>query len=303
LRKTALFCIAIMLVIASVAAFAEPVTLEYKFKVGDVDKYKMAMAMSMEMPGLPAKGGAPAMNFSMTMSYIQKVLAVNPDGTAKVQVTYGDMKFSGLPGDAKAKADTEAKTKAMAGQVMTAIMTKRGQMLSVQGMDKVMAAAGMPSMDFSKFLNSASNQALLPEGPVDVGQSWKQEVPMPFGSGRMSVTSTLDSTDQQLWGLQAAKVSQAFDGSFDIAEVLKAMMGGLKAGTKGAPDLSSMSGTVNLNGKMDFLFAPAIGKLLNGGGSMQMKLTMNLPPEAVKQGAPASVDMNMNMQINITRYK
>lgn len=301
MRRFALFCIAVTLIIAAVAAIAEPVTLEYKFKAGDVDKYKMTMDMSMQMSGIPAKEGVPAMNMSMLMTCIQTTLAVNPDGSAKVKVTYGDMKITGLP--KSAKAETKTKTNALAGQSIIMTMSKRGQMLSVEGMDKLMAAAGAPSMDFSKFLNAASNQALLPEGPVEVGQSWEQEVPLPFGDSKFNVTSTLESTDQQMWGLNAAKVNQVFNGSFDIADIMKAMMGGLNTGAKGMPDMSSFSGTADMSGDMSFLFAPTIGKLLKGDGTMQMKMTMNLPPEAVKQGAPASFDMNMNMRINITRFK
>ncbi len=259
------------------------------------------MDMSMQVPGMSGKEGVPAMNMSMSMTCIQKTLAVNPDGSAKIKITYGDLKYTGLPKNAK--VETKAKANALAGQSVTVTMSKRGQMLSVEGMDKLMAAAGAPNMDFSKFFNAASNQALLPECPVEVGQSWTQEVPMPFGDSRMGVTSTLDSTDEQVWGVPAAKITQVFDGSFDIAEILKAVMGSTNAGGQGTPDLSSFQGTANLTGDMSFLFAPSMGKLLKGGGSMLMKMTMSMPPEAVKQGAPASVDMNMNMRISITRFK
>ncbi len=297
MKRFALFCIASIFVL-SAAVFAEPVTLEYKFKPGDVDKYRMKMDMSMQIPSMPS---LPSMNITTTMNCIQKTLAVNPDGSAKIKVAYEDVKINGLP-DA-AKNSTNKKTKALTGQSITATMSKRGQMLSVDGMDKLMAASGVQNMDMSKFLNAASNHALLPEGPVEIGQSWTQDVSLPFGESKINVISTLESTDQQIWSLNAAKVNQKFDGSFDIGAIINAVMGSINMGAKASPDMSSFSGTANLSGDMGFLFAPSIGKLLKGEGDMQMKMVMNMPAEAVKNGAPTSIEMNMNMRINITRYK
>lgn len=291
-------CAVLLIVLAAGAAFGEPVTLEYKFKVGDIDKYKMTMDMSVQMPGMPAKEGVSPISMSMTMTCTQQTLAVNPDGSAKIKATNGKPTITGGPASAKG-----AKMPDLAGQSITFTMTKRGQTLSIEGLDNLLAGSPLKNMDLSSFFSPASNQALLPEGPVEVGQSWNQSVPFPFGGGAIGVNSELESADQQVWGLNAAKIKQRLAGSLDIGQFMKSLMAAVGTGGKQAVDLASMSGSLDLNGDMSFLFAPSIGKLLKGDGTIQAKMMMNMPSDAVRQGAPASIQVNLSMRINITRFK
>lgn len=291
-------CLVSMLVVMAAAASAEPITLEYKFTVGEVDKYKMTMDMSMEMPAMGSKTTAPPTNMSMTMTWAQKTLEVNPDGSAKLQVTYGEPTISGPKMPANA-----AKTTKLGGKSVIMTMSKRGQMLSMEGLDKVMASSGLKNLDFSKFTSGASSGPLFPEGPAEVGQSWSQEIPFPFGNSQMNVTSTLVSTDEQLWSQKAARLKQVFNGQLDLADIMKAVGPAAAGSAKGAPDLSSMTGNAGFDGHMSFVFAPELGKLLKGDGNVGIKMTMNMPAELTKQGAPPSVCMNMNMRMTITRFK
>jgi hypothetical protein len=298
MRAYRTICAVLLTVLGASAAFAEPVALQYKFKVADIDKYKMTMDMSMQIPGTPAKEGASPMSMSMTMTCTQHTLAVNPDGSAKIKATYGKPTITGQPASAKG-----AKMPNLAGQSITYTMSKRGQTLSVEGLEKLMQGTPLKNMDFSGLFSSASNQALLPEGPVEVGDSWYQSVPFPFGGGTVGVNSELESADQQIWGLRAAKIRQTFAGTLDLGELMKSIVAGLDTTGTHSSDLSSMSGSMDLNGDMSFLFAPSIGKLLKGNGIMQANMTMNMPSSAVSQGAPSTLEMNMTMRITITRFK
>lgn len=288
-------CFIAVLALMAAAAFAEPMTLAYKFTPGDVDNYKMSMEMSMQMPGMPAP------NTSVTVTYTQKVLSVNPDGSAKIQVTYGAPTLSGAPAAAKG-AKAAAK---LEGQSVIMTMSPRGQMLSMEGLDKIVAGSAMKNMDFSSLFSNSSNQALFPEGPVDVGQSWSQDVPFPFGGGQMKITSTLEDADMQIWNQKAVKIKQTFTGCLNMAQVMKAAMAGVDSTGKTAnmPDLSKMMGDMNLDGDMTFLFAPEIGKLLKGDGAVKMNVVIAMPSDAKSHGTPSTFKMDMTMTIHITKFK
>ena len=288
-------CLVALLVLSTALAYAEPVTLEYKYTVGEIDKYKMTMDMSMNMPGLSIGTEGSPMNMSMTITYTQKTLAVNPDGSAKVKMTYTSV--SGLPGAAKG-----AKNANLTGQSIIMTMSKRGQTLSVEGMDKLLAQSGLKNMDFSSMFSSSSSQAILPEGPVEVGQSWSQNLQLPFAGSKMIVTSCLDSNDQRIWNQPAAKIKQAFFGELDLGAIMRTVVGSI-GDAKQSAALSSISGVVNIDGQMTFLFGTAIGKLLKGDGTIQAKMNMNMPSEASRQGAPKTLQMSMNMRMSLTRTK
>ena len=289
-------CLVIVLVLSAVAAVAEPVTLAYKFSPGDVDKYNITMDMSMTMPGMTGQSGVSPMNMSMTVTCTQKTLSVNPDGSAKIKITYGAPVISGSPAVTKGAA----KAPKIEGQSIVVTMSKRGQMLSIEGMDKLMGGQAMPGMDFSNLLSS---QAVLPEGPVDVGQSWTQSVALPFGNSTMEVKSTLDDAGLQMWNQQAAKIKQTYKASLDLADMFKAITAAIAGKSGQTPDLSKLSGDLTMDGDMTYMFAPAIGKLLKGNGTIRADMNMNMPQDAVKQGAPSNIKFTMNMTIGITRFK
>ncbi len=289
-------CLIAVLLLSAVAAIAEPVTLAYKFTSGDVDKYRMTMDMSMSMPGMTGESGVSPMNMTMSVTCTQKTLSVNPDGSAKIKMTYGAPVISG----SSAVAKNAAKAPKIEGRSVILTMSKRGQMISIEGMDKLMGGQALPGMDFSSLLSS---QALLPEGPVDVGQSWTQAVALPFGNSDMEVKSTLDDANVQMWNLQAAKVKQTYKASINLADMFKAIGAGSAAKGAQMPDFSKMAGDLTMDGDMSFVFAPSIGKLLKGDGTIRADMTMNMPPEAVKQGAPSTIKFGMNMTIGLTRFK
>ena len=187
---------------------------------------------------------------------------------------------------------------------ITTTMTPEGRVLNVEGLDKMMAASGvvLQGMNSYQMINSVMKcNVLFPAEPVDVGSNWKQVVPMPFGKGDMRVSSTLTAIGEQIWSQSAAKITQTFDAQMDLAEMIKPMVDSMPAEARSA--MSSMSGRLDLVGSMDYLFSPAMGKLLTACGDMTVTTNMKIPAEAVKSGAPSEISMDMDMKISLTRFK
>ena len=291
---------AVIFVIAACAACAEPVTLAYKFTKGEIDKYKMAMSMSMNMPLLPGGSAFPPMGMSMQMVFRQHTLDVLPDGSARIRVTYtpSDMKITGGPKMKKQPSVPNQST----SMVMT--MTPDGRTTNVEGMDKALAASGVQNFDMNQFTNMMGQYAFLPAGPVEIGSSWNQTVPMPFTGGNMRVDSVLESYGEPIWSQPAAKINQKYSAYIDIGQLIRTFVGsmaGLKPKEQQA--VGSITGGMDLNGAMDFYFAPAIGKVLKGAGNMTGAIKINMPSTVVKSGAPSALTMDIDMKMSLTRFK
>lgn len=184
---------------------------------------------------------------------------------------------------------------------MVMTVSRRGQVLGFEGMDKLAASPMLKNLDFTSLFSFTSNQALFPEEPVEVGQSWDQNISLPLGNSWMGVSSTLVSRDEVVMNRQAARVTQTLMGGIDMAALMKSIMSA--ADTKGQMpfDISSMVGDLNLDGRMTYLFAPTIGKLLKGSGSVRAGIDIKMPPELAKQGAPQSLAIRVNLGVNISR--
>jgi len=259
---------------AVLGAQAKNVKLEYKFRKGEVDKYKVTMGMKMSMPKGAQMPGT--MNVSMTMT--QKVLDVLPNGSAKVQVTMSNMKMSG-PGMPQNMSN-------MPPQTMTVTMTKDGRMTNPAGAGGMMGTMGaMPGSD-----PMGSMGCLLPTKVVKVGETWKQAVPMPNNSGKINYVSTLLSAALPLGKTTASKIKQNFSGRLDLGK----MMGGAAGGG---------SGDMDLNGSSIVFFSPTQGKLLKTSGRVSAKMRMSMPPNPQNPGAPTKMNMLMDMTINMTKMK
>ncbi len=296
-RIITLVGISILIAWAVAGAWAEPLTLRYKFTAGEVDKYKYSMNMNMSMPGIAQGMGPISMNMSAVV--LQRTLDVLSDGSAKVQISYQDMKMdmAGLPGGDKSNPPK------MPDMTMTMTMTPEGKISisSIQGLDKLAAASPLPGMDFGKMLNVMSCNSLFPSGPVDVGGTWSQT--MPFGSGQMEVTSTLASASEPIWSETAARINQNVKGHMSLADLIKAFAGLMPTQGEASQKMSQLTGGMDMNGSMSVLFSPALGKFLKGGGKLGAVLTICIPSAAASQGAPSQITMNMDMNFNITRFK
>lgn len=288
----------VLFVVAACAAQAEPVKLAYKFTKGELDKYRVNMSMNMAMPNVPGGGNMQPINMAMEMVAQQRTLAVLPDGSAKIRVTYSTPKMK-VTGGPKTKQPVVPK------QTFSVVMTMApdGRVLAMEGMEKMFAASGLANSDMSQFTNLMGQYAFLPSEPVEIGTIWKQTVPMPFGAGDMTVDSVLQSYGERIWSLAAAGINQKFTAHIDLGQIIGSVMGSMPMKEKERQMISQMSGEIDMNGTMTFYFAPSIGKVLKGRGQMWAAITINMPAEAVRQGAPGELCMAMDMKMTMTRFK
>lgn len=291
-RVLALVC----LILACTSAMADPLLLQYKFTPGEVEKYRMAMNMRLEMPGVSLPNGQSGVSMAMVIPYTQKTLGVLPDGSAKVKMIYGQPTISGLP--AGAKTSDMAK---IAGTSVVMTISRQGRIISMSGLDQLAANSPMKGMDFSSLFGCTTNEALFPDQPVEVGQCWKQAIPLPFVNSQLNVTTSLDGYDEEIMNRRVARINQYVDGSIDLSALMKQIVSGLNGGNSRVQ--TPALGNLEFSGNMKFYFAPSIGKLIRGGGNLSAALAMAMPAEAIRQGAPRSVSMTMKLAMSISRLK
>lgn len=302
MRFAAKVCAVVGLLAGATAALAEPVALQFKYTKGEVDKYRMTLGVSLDLSELPAgavKTAPPVTDVTMTIAMVQKTLAVYPDGSAKVRITFSQPSFEGikLPPDASKAAGS------ILGQGIVVTLSKRGLPLSVQSLGKLTQSAKMPKVDLSSAFNASSSFAFLPPGPVELGQSWGANIPLPFANSQLNVQSTFAGADEEIWNIPVARIKQTCSGQMDLKEMVQSLLTAAAGSLKGAaPDLSSMSGYLSLNGEMTHYFAPAMGKVLKSDGSLQAKISVTMPPDLIKQGAPPKFAVGVNLRMAMTRF-
>ena len=286
----------VLLLLALSLVHAEPVAFEYKFTKGEVDKYRLTIDMNISAAGVPADT-AP-MNSKISLVLLQKTLDVLEDGTAKIQVSYTDQSMS-MPGMPKEQA---AK---LPSQTITMNMSKDGKVLSMDGVGNLVGTAAGPGMDFGQMLSQVGYSGIFPPKPINVGESWSQAVPIPFGGGSVNINSTLVSTGELISDVDASKVKQDYKGHIDLGQLMKAIASSVPNEMKGemAQAISSLKGGVELDGSTLFYFSPTLGKLLKANGNIVSNIKLILPEEATNAGAPPQMDMVMNLNLNITRFK
>lgn len=278
----------IVLLMAVCAAQAEPVKLAYKFTEGELDKYKVSMNMDMNMPGLP--DGKP-LSVNMDMTLRQRTLEVFPDGSARVRAAYAIDRMTG-PGMENAKAKTP--------QQSTVVMTMGpdGRVTSIEGMERLMAQAGMKGMDMSQLTSVMGLSALFPENAVDTGYTWSQTIPIPFLGGDATVNSTVLSVGEKIWSIPTIKIGQDFVMSADLSKMMQSVASSTGVGGQVPPGLT---GNIAMNGRMEFDFANTLGKILKGRGDMAGTFSLHIPGSSGSTGM--DMTMQMTMRISMSRFK
>jgi hypothetical protein len=288
--------------------------LQYKFKAGDIDRYKMVVKMDMNIaiPGMPATmSGGMAAQTSMVSILRAKVLGILPNGNAKVQYTYESMKMDmnmpGMPPIEKDKMDQMQGDLVKQMPVITATLTKYGQIVSIEGMDK------MPGMkqgaNFDKLFGGqmgfglGTGSVIFPSEPVGIGDAWTQDIPI-MGAGRMTVDSTVESLNAKIGDKVGAKIKQDYYGHMEIADLMKAMLPAM-GGTSGSGQIPAMKGGMDMSGWGVAYADPDKGKLIRSDAdvNMVMNMTATAPASAaatgMAPGQPINIGMKMNMKINI----
>lgn len=287
---------AMFLLIALSLAHASPVELKYKFTKGEVDKYRLTLNVNMSIPGMPADAAPADSNVSLVM--LQKTLDVMPDGSAKVQLSYTDHNMS-IPGVSKEQ------TGKLPSQTATLTMSKEGKVLSVEGLEYPSCSSAGSGMDFGQVLSQVGFTGIFPTKPVEIGESWTQALPIPFGGGNIKISSTLVSNNENIDKQNASKIKQDYNGNIDLNQLMKAIESSTPQDIKGdmGQTMSSISGDVKVNGTTTFYFSPTLGKLLKANGNIVSNIKINMPEEAIKSGAPSQIDMVMNLKLTVVKFK
>lgn len=256
---------------------SSPVTLRYKFAAGQVHRYEYDMDMNTLMQTGQTGAGIP-MDMTMHMIMRQTVKSVRPtDGAATIETQIESAHLLRGGQEMPLPEDAQAKMK----QPFTQVMLPNGKILSMALPG--MAGMGAPGMDFSK--NMFSMTALLPDGPVKVGDNWKGSADAAALGAQTLFTATLAGVDQKN-GATLATIQQTQTGTFD----------------KPMPE-SGMSLQGQVTGKATQIFDTAAGVIQSATGTSGADMTMMLPQTAATmgQGMPSAMKMQMQMKYTMTR--
>lgn len=263
------------------APAAAPVTLRYKFAVGQVRRYEYDMDMTMNML-TGQNGGAIPMNMTMQMVMRQTVKSIRPaDGAATLSTEIESLHM--LQGGQKVPLPEDAQTKMK--QPFTQVMLPTGKILSMEAPG--MSGMGAAGMDFSK--NMFSTTALLPDGPVKVGDTWNGVADAATAGVQTSFTATLTGVDQKN-GAALATIQQKQTGRID------------KTMTQGMPAAMNMHGLIT--GKASQVFDTTAGAIQSATGTSGADMTMTFAKAAaggaMPPGMPSAMKMQMQMKYTLT---
>ena len=186
----------------------DKVTLDWKFKKGDSLRYEMSMNMEMDFGGME-------IGQEMLFRLLWEVQDVTADGTGTVKCTYEriKVKMDGGPMSSDYDSDKDKKAdesdlmarifSAFVGQSLTMQMTKGGQCLKFEGMEKLVDAAmkelpeemqamgGMMKANLTDDYFKSTMQmqfGFLPKESVGKGDVWNDTASLSMGMmGKMDM--------------------------------------------------------------------------------------------------------------------
>lgn len=280
-------------VIASLccAAHAKSVLITHKFKQGQADTYRMSIDMTMEMPQLQCGPDCVKMSIGATLK--QKVLDVWEDGSARIETSYTNFKVKMVGVD-------QSQCQTIPDQTMVITLSSDRRVLGIEGMENFVANTQMPGFDFSQMATQMGYYGAFPQGPIEIGQSWRNTMPMPFGSGQMNVDSTLLAAALPVGKEVASKIKQDYEAYIDLSTLFDAVASSMQVSNQGS-GMIQMNGGVDIDGWTVLYFSPERGRLVKANGKMEALMSLEMPAEAVAQGAPQQLNMKMNMALNIAR--
>ncbi len=255
-------------------------SFELKFKPGQVDKYKMTMDMTMDMPGMPKAAGAPSkQTMNMTVDMTQEVMSVNPDGSAKIKTAISNMSMNmpGMPGGAMPD---------MPKTEFTMTMSKDGKASNIEGMENTPGMA-MSGMDMKQMMNQMDG--MLPGKSVSVGDTWKGEIASPMG-GKMEALYELVSENESIGGQKVSKIKCTINYEGDLADWAK------KTGESASKMPPGMKGKISMKGEGNTFFNCAEGKMIATDMVADVNMNMELPQGAMP-GMQKSMTTNMKMKM------
>lgn len=181
-----------------------PSALSLAFAKGETTRYRISMHMDASVD-LGAMGEQP-MDMDMTQTVAWKVVSVDDEGVATVELTIERMQGSVNGVDAPS---------GIADQTLEFQITPDGQILSTTGVafgaSGGTGVGGFPGMD--------QMTPILPDGEVEPGDSWDKEFSQefPFGEGTLEYTahSTLEGYET-VDGVETAVIATTYDVPIDF---------------------------------------------------------------------------------------
>lgn len=272
-----------------------PVMLRYKFVVGDVQRYRMAMDMNMTMsmpggstshPGLVI----PPMKMHMDAVMARTIKSVNAsDGAATVGV-----RVESVTGNMNGQTLPQIPDTAKMEQTMT--VTPRGRMTMAAVPGAPGAAGGIPGMPGMPGgmnmgdINSLMAIGAFPETPVGIGQSWTTNAALGTGT---KMTNTMI-----LRGVSSENGHRVADMGFKTKGNISFSFDGTKSASP-APFSMSMNSVVSGSGTQKFdLDAGALRAM---AGDIAMDMTMKMGAAAGSGQSVPPMKMHIVEHLDMSR--
>ncbi len=221
---------------------ASPVTLRYKFHVGEVISYKSNVSMDLQTSG---QGSNVPLKFSLPSSTTMKIKSVGADGTATLvmESTMGAM----------AGASKQAKP-----MTVTMKLSPTGQMSGMQ-----MNGTSQSSSKLASSLPSLQVMKALPQQPINVGSHWDSTTNMAM-LGDITIHNVVDKITS---AGGSTIVTFHTNGSADLAKLAGALGGGAKDVTGSI----TFGGQTNFNATRGFYEDSTIHAKMSMSGTAQGK--------------------------------
>ena len=146
-------------------ASAQPVELRMKFKSGDINKYQMTMQANLVLPGQPANATT-LYDTNLSMNLQQRVVKINKDGSAQVEIT--TLSGSGSVSGQNFKPD-------IGGKPSLITFDARNNIVTVKDLPHSLNSDDVTGKLFQS--GALSTQGVyLPKQPVRIGDKWMQKV-------------------------------------------------------------------------------------------------------------------------------
>ncbi len=257
------------------APVSVPVTLRYQFTAGQVHRYEYDMDMNTLMQTGQTGAGIP-MDMSVHAVMRQTVKSIRPaDGAATVETQIESVHLLRGGQEMPLPEEIQAKLK----QPFTQVMMPTGKILSVEAPG--MSGLGAPGMEFGKSLFSTT--ALLPDGPVKVGDNWKGMMDASMGA-QTAFTATLTGVDQKD-GAALATIQQTQTQTFN-------------------QPMTENGATVQaqISGKATQVFNTTAGLVQSATGNNDTDMTMTFAKSAdAPAGMPSAMKTHTQMKFTMTR--
>lgn len=253
------------------------ILLEYKFKEGELLRYKLEMSFDMVMQAdIPEASAIPPISGFMTGTIRQRTKRVLENGDAEIVAAVESMKLDMMGQSNELPVDKMP--------TCTFIKSKSGAIKAVEGKKFESPFSEIPFGDLANF----SQHSVLPTSRLKVGETWKQDIPSPFpGAGTFHVEMKLQRLDAEVEKIRAAVIQQSATGDMDIAQAMAALQKGN----------DEVSGKASISANSIIYFSPEQGRLLKveGTGSMQMNMSFN-----GQNTSPGQMKMNAQLKFNIS---